>query len=476
VRLPTGASIATGALAVLGVAVVAVIAFPYVAPSGDARFALAWGDLLAHGDTPDFSGPGLPVKHPLEIAIATLLAPLGPKAALDIYTVLSIGAFLTLLYGAFRLGRALWSPALGLLAVALLVTRPDLILYGTNAYRDVVFAALVLIAAALTIESTQQNWRPALILLAVAGLIRPEAWALSILYAAWLLLRRRREDPTVAALDRRWVVGLALAAPAIWALFDLALTGDILDTYRSADPTETGGGGGDGGDSGNFYLRTLRAGVPGLIGWPLTLLGAGAGVWALWRRHEASESQPEDPAGTVAVMVAALVIFYLGLAVFSLPVSPRFLLAAAAALATLALTLLALRHLPAVAVALTVGAAVMLVSFPGDVSEIADVLEVQHDRHTREADLAELAGQERVVGAVERCSQLAFAAESGSFANRGRAIVAPELGVDPATIRLRGAVAPKRGDAVFFLKGVQRVKKPELRPIRRGRWGFAARC
>jgi hypothetical protein len=479
VRLPSGATIATGALVVLGVAVFTLVAFPYVAPSGDARFALAWGDLLAHGETPDFSGPGLPVKHPLEIAIATLLAPLGPKAALDIYTVLSIVAFLALLYGVFRLGRALWSPALGLLAVGLLVTRPDLILYGTNAYRDVAFAALVLIAAALTIESTERNWRGALGLLAAAGLIRPEAWALSILYAAWLLLRRRRGDATVAGLSPRWVVGLAVAAPVIWALFDLTLTGDVLDTYRSTDPTETGEGGGDGdggGGSENFYLRILRAGVPGLIGWPLTVLGAGAGFWALWRRHEARESEPEDPAGTVAVMVAALLVFYLGLAAFSLPVSPRFLLAAAAALATLALTLLALRHLPAVAVALTVGAAVMLVSFPGDVTEVSDVLEIQHDRHTREADLADLAGQDRVSDAVERCSQLAFAAESGSFANRGRAIVAPRLGIDPATIRLRRVLAPSRGDAIFFLKGVRRLKEARLRAVRRGLWGFASRC
>jgi hypothetical protein len=482
VRLPAGATIAKGALVLLGVAVFTLVAFPYVAPSGDARFALAWGDLLAHGETPDFSAPGVPVKHPLEIAIATLLAPLGPKAALDIYTVLSIAAFLGLLYAVFRLGRALWSPALGLLAVALLVTRPDLILYGTNAYRDVVFAAIVLVAAALTIESTERNWRPALVLLGLAGLIRPEAWALSILYAGWLLLRRRRGDSLVAALDPRWVVALALAAPVLWALFDLVLTGDVLDTYRSTDPSETGGGGdggggdGGGGGSDNFYLQTLRAGIPGLIGWPLTALGAGAGVWALWRRHEAKESEPEDPAGTVAVMVAALLVFYLGLAVFSLPVSPRFLLAAAAALATLALTLLALRHLPAVAVALTVGAAVMLVALPGDLSEIGDVLEIQHDRHTREADLADLADQERVSAAVEDCSRLAFAAKTGSFANRGRAIVAPRLDVDPGTIRLRRVLAPKDGDAVFFLEGVQRLKDARLRAIRFGRWGFASRC
>jgi hypothetical protein len=493
VRPPAGASIARWALVLTPVAAFAAIAFPYVAPSGDARFALAWGDLLASGETPDFSAPGAPVKHPLEIAITTVLAPLGPKAALDIYTVLSILAFLALLYAVFRLGRALWSPALGLLAVGLLITRPDLILYGTNAYRDVPFAALVLFAAALTIESTSRNWRTALILLAVAGLIRPEAWALSVLYAAWLELRRRRGEE---GLDVGPVAlaGLAFAAPVLWATFDLVLTGDLLDTYRSTDPTETGeGGGGEGGESGDFYLRTLRNGIPGLIGWPLTVLGAAAGGWALWRRrherpttparsaaraaHRNTRSQdPEDPAGTVALMVAALLAFYLGLAILSLPVSPRFLLAAAAALATLALTLLALRQLPAVAVALTAGAAAMLIALPGDLSELSDVLEIQHDHHTREADLADLAGQDRVAAEVEDCRQLAFAAPSGSFANRGRAIVAPILEVDPGSIRLRRVLSPNRGDAIFFLKGVRRVEGPKLRAIRFGRWGFVSRC
>jgi hypothetical protein len=496
VRLPTGAAIARGALVVLPVAGFAAIVFPYVAPSGDARFALAWGDLLASGETPDFNAPGAPVKHPLEIAITTALAALGTKAALDIYTVLSILAFLAFLYAVFRLGRALWSPALGLLAVALLVTRPDLILYGTNAYRDVPFAALVLFAAALTIESTARNWRTALILLAVAGLIRPEAWALSILYAGWLELRRRRGEE---GLEVRPVplVALAFAAPVLWATFDLVLTGDLLDTYRSTDPSETGeGGGGDdggsGGGAGDFYLRTLKNGIPGLIGWPLTLLGAATGVWALWRRREqlamharfaakaahrnTAQTEPEDPAGTVALMVAALLAFYVGLAVLSLPVSPRFLLAAASALATLALTLLALRHLPAVAVALTVAGAAMLVALPGDVSEIADTLEVQHNRHTREADLADLAGQARVGDAVRRCRRLGFAAETGSFANRGRAIVAPELGLDPGSFQLRRALAPKRGEALFFLRGVRRTKQVDYGGVRLGDWGFIARC
>jgi hypothetical protein len=478
----------------LPVAAFAAIVFPYVAPSGDARFALAWGDLLASGETPDFNAPGVPVKHPLEIAITTALAPLGTKAALDIYTVLSILAFLAFLYAVFRLGRALWSPALGLLAVALLVTRPELILYGTNAYRDVPFAALVLFAAALTIESTTRNWRTALILLAVAGLIRPEAWALSILYAGWLERRRRRGEEGLEVRPAP-LVALAFAAPVLWATFDLVLTGDLLDTYRSTDPSETGeGGGGDdgGAGAGDFYLRTLENGIPGLIGWPLTLLGAAAGVWALWRRHQqlttharfaakaahrnTTHTEPEDPAGTVALMVAALLAFYVGLAVLSLPVSPRFLLAAASALATLALTLLALRHLPAVAIALTIGGGAMLVALPGDVSEIGDTLEIQHDRHTREADLADLARQARVGDAADRCRRLGFAAETGSFANRGRAIVAPELGLDPASIQIRRALAPKRGDAVFFLRGVRRTKQVDYGAIRLGDWGFVARC
>jgi len=62
-----------------------------------------------------------------------------------------------------------------------------------------------------------------LLLLALAGLLRPEAWLFSFAYLAWLALGRDRGG--------RELAGLALvagAAPVIWMLSDLLVTGDAL--------------------------------------------------------------------------------------------------------------------------------------------------------------------------------------------------------------------------------------------------------
>src|SRR5205823_3286591 len=66
---------------------------------------------------------------------------------------------------------------------------------------------------------------PVLALLALAGLLRPEAWAFSALY--WLLLVAWRPAPR----SRRELAGLTLlaaSAPLIWLASDLAITGDPL--------------------------------------------------------------------------------------------------------------------------------------------------------------------------------------------------------------------------------------------------------
>ena len=59
------------------------------------------------------------------------------------------------------------------------------------------------------------------VLLALAGLLRPEAWLLGL---AWLAYAGRGQ-PRAQVL--RWAA-LSLAAPLIWALWDLAVTGDPL--------------------------------------------------------------------------------------------------------------------------------------------------------------------------------------------------------------------------------------------------------
>ena len=60
---------------------------------------------------------------------------------------------------------------------------------------------------------------------AVAGLLRPEAWVLGGLY--WLYLFRHRDWP-----ERVKLAALVAAAPLVWALMDLIVTGDALHSLH----------------------------------------------------------------------------------------------------------------------------------------------------------------------------------------------------------------------------------------------------
>src|SRR4029077_19040760 len=62
-----------------------------------------------------------------------------------------------------------------------------------------------------------------LTLLALAGLLRPEAWAFSALY--WLYLAGAHRAPPRRLLG---LAALAASAPLLWMLSDLLVTGDLL--------------------------------------------------------------------------------------------------------------------------------------------------------------------------------------------------------------------------------------------------------
>ena len=99
--------------------------------------------------------------------------------------------------------------------------------FGARAYVDVPYLALVL--GALLVETRRRRaGAPVLALLGVAGLIRPEAWLFSGAYLVWLWVGGVR-DP------RLWA--LAAAAPLLWALGDLIVTGDPLHSLTGTRDT-----------------------------------------------------------------------------------------------------------------------------------------------------------------------------------------------------------------------------------------------
>ena len=101
-----------------------------------------------------------------------------------------------------------------------MLTRHLLIRETHQAVLDLPFLALVV--GALLAEVDRPRERTLVpVLLMLAGLLRPEAWLIGL---AWLLYAGRGK-PRAQVL--RWAA-LILAAPVIWALWDLVVTGDPL--------------------------------------------------------------------------------------------------------------------------------------------------------------------------------------------------------------------------------------------------------
>jgi hypothetical protein len=186
----------------------------------DTLYSLVWGQQLARGQLPAYRLPIAPTPHPLTELLGFLLAPLGPAATLTIVVGLAYLALAALAYVVHRLGTAWFSWPVGLAAAALIITRDPILNYGARAYVDIPYVVLVLTALLVETRWPRAGW-PVLVLLDLAGLIRPEAWLLAGVY--WLYLVPRRRPAELVRL-----AGLAALAPVLWVISDLAITGDAL--------------------------------------------------------------------------------------------------------------------------------------------------------------------------------------------------------------------------------------------------------
>src|SRR5271155_5499014 len=147
----------------------------------DTLYALAWGGQLSRGSTPAYRVPIAPTPHPLLEALGLVLAPLGPRAVENVTVALGFLALAACGWVIYRLGAEWFGWAAGLLAALLFLTRGRVLSYGVRAYVDLPY--LLLVRGALLVESRHRRaGAPVLALLALAGLLRPEAWAFSGLY------------------------------------------------------------------------------------------------------------------------------------------------------------------------------------------------------------------------------------------------------------------------------------------------------
>jgi hypothetical protein len=281
----------------------------------DTLYALAWGGQLSRGSTPAYDVPIAPTPHPLIELLGVVLAPLGPHAVENVTVALAFLSLSACGWVIYRLGAEWFGWAAGALAALIFVTRYEVLSYGVRAYVDLPYLLLVL--SALLVESRRRRAGvPVLVLLGLAGLLRPEAWVFSGLY--WLYLTPWRTRA------RREIVRLTLlvaAAPLIWLLSDLAITGDPLWSLTHTQHTAS-----------LFDRVTGIANVPeyiprriGEILRPAVLLGAALGgvLSLLWLRRRALLGAI---AGAIAVVVFA------AFASIGLPINTRYAFLAAAIL------------------------------------------------------------------------------------------------------------------------------------------------
>jgi hypothetical protein len=309
----------------------------------DTLYALAWGGQLSRGAVPAYGVPIAPTPHPLVELVGLVLAPLGPHVVHTLAVALGFLALSACGWVIFQLGARWFGWAAGALAALIFLTRVPILSYGVRAYVDIPYVALVL--GALLVESRRRlAGAPVLALLALAGLLRPEAWAFSGLYLlylmGWLPARVRScvgagvaRDARGAPRDERctWprrtrretieLVALALAAPLVWVASDLAITGNPLWSLTNTRHTAS-----------TLDRVTGIANVPeyiprriGEIVRPPVLVGAALGgvLSLLWLRGRAV---PGAVAGVLAIFVFA------AFAAIGLPINTRYAFLAAAIL------------------------------------------------------------------------------------------------------------------------------------------------
>jgi hypothetical protein len=186
-------------------------------PNYDSYYSLIWGRELLHGMKPSFDGYRTPTEHPLAVAFGAVLSIVGDPAD-RIMVGATLGSFVVLAAGLYRLAKASFGTLVGLAAAALLCTRFDFPFLAARAYIDIPYLGFVVWAAALESEKPRRG-TIVFVLLACAGLMRPEAWLLSGLYFLWCFL------PATWAQRVRYAV-LTAAPPIIWIALDYWATGD----------------------------------------------------------------------------------------------------------------------------------------------------------------------------------------------------------------------------------------------------------
>jgi hypothetical protein len=282
-----------GLLALCAAALAGFVIYPTY-PNYDSVYSLVWGRELLDLERMSFDAYRAPTQHPLAIAVGAGLSLLGSEIASErAFVALAVTAFVALVVGLYQFGKTAFTPLVGAVAAALLVTRFDFPFLAARGYIDPAYLALVVWAAVLELRRPRRG-TPVLALLALAGLLRPEGWVLAGVYLLWVAWRA----PWRTRLRH---AALSALAPVLWATTDLVVTGDPLFSLHGTSElaAELGRNKGAGAVPSALYaflikLAKLPVVLGGAIGlglavllcplrvrMPLVLFAVGVGTFAL---------------------------------------------------------------------------------------------------------------------------------------------------------------------------------------------------
>jgi hypothetical protein len=184
-----------------------------------------WGRELAHLDLATTAGPSFKPLPVLVLAPLSVLGGATPVVWMAAVRACAVGSLLL----AYRLAARLAGPVAGVAAVLSLALSADLYRTGLLGSAEPALIALTLGAVDRHLAG-RRDW--ALVLVALAGLIRPEAWVVLAGYGLYIWLHEPRLRPLVAAA--------VVVAPALWLGLDWAGSGDPLHASSTATEATEG--------------------------------------------------------------------------------------------------------------------------------------------------------------------------------------------------------------------------------------------
>ena len=231
---------------ILATTAVLLAIFPRGFPNYDTIYYLLWGREIFDGMSPDYGAPLAPTPHPLYDLLGAIVAPLG-DGSITVAIVIAYVSLGLLAWLVYKLGAAWFDRLIGGVAAFLLMTSAPVLSNGLRAYVDLPYMVLCLAALLIETKKPKAGW-PVLVLLALAGLLRPEAWLFAGFYFLYLALeltppREGRRIPGLklrdGGIDRNLILMacLTVAGPVIWVLFDLITTGSAFYSFTGTRET-----------------------------------------------------------------------------------------------------------------------------------------------------------------------------------------------------------------------------------------------